>query len=86
MTGKLLCYTDGSGRMEQPFLEIFFSNGFLTYRTDVRIITEQSKTKMSMGRDSGAAAVSRDRSEKLLCHRRMRRPWSGSHENQSSSR
>ena len=38
---------------------------------------------MSMGRDSGAAAVSRDRSEIILRDRRMRGPWSGSYENQS---
>lgn len=72
-------------RKVQPVFEKFFSKWFLTYRTDVRIITEQSKTKMSMGRDLGAAAVSRDRSEKLLCDRRMRGPWPGSYENQSGS-
>lgn len=37
------------------------------------------------GGDSGAGAISRDRSEKLLCHRRMRSPGLGSDENQSGS-
>ena len=40
---------------------------------------------MSMGRDSGAAAVSRDRSEIILRDRRMRGPGHGAYENQTSS-
>ena len=66
VTGNSPIYLNVEIRKVQPVFEKFFSKWFLTYRTDVRIITEQSKTKMSLGRDLGAAAVSRDRSEIIL--------------------
>ena len=68
----------------QPVFEKFFWNILLTYRTDVRIISAQSKIKMSMGRDAGGATISRNRSAELLrkCGMRSSRP--GSSQNQSS--
>ena len=86
VTGSILyIYQDKRNQEMQPHSRmLFFSNWFLTYRTDVRIIIAQSKIKMSMGRDAGGATISRNRSAELLrkCGMRSSRP--GSSQNQSS--
>ena len=86
VTGSILyIYQDNRNHEMQPHSRILFSsNWFLTYRTDVRIISTRSKIKMSMGRDAGGATISRNRSAELLrkCGMRSSRP--GSSQNQSS--
>ena len=77
-------YQDKRNHEIQPHSRILFSsNWFLTYRTDVRIITVQSKIKISLGRGLSGIDILCDRWPQLLCDCGMCRSRSGSLENQS---